>query len=145
ESHPEELEGQQVALRLGVRHALRPGELLTHSLELVALRLHEVRRRLGHEALVGELGLRARDLLLQALALGLRLARLRLAIDEVARADLDAAAGDAHGRGRLAVPGEVQTRHAGDEVGGAVKAVDARREHLAGLHAGLIAPRAQRG
>src|SRR3954454_20957510 len=74
-------------------------ELAAEALELVALRLREVLRRLRDEALGGALRLGARDLALQALALRGRLARLGLGVDEVTGPDLDASAGPRHRRG----------------------------------------------
>src|SRR3954470_6661257 len=100
---------------------LLPVQFAAQALQLLALGLHEMWRRLGNEALVGELGLRAADLLLDALALGRGLARLGLAVDEVARTDLDAPARHGHGRGRLHLTLrartalEVQARHPGHE------------------------------
>src|SRR3954470_25085822 len=104
--------------------ALERFELAAQAVELGALGLDEVRGRLRDEALVGELRLGAGDLAAQPLALGLGLARLRLAVDELARANLDAAAGDADRGRRVAMAGEVQTGHARHEVGGAIEPVD---------------------
>src|SRR3954471_14962250 len=129
---------------MAVLAPLQRVEPAAQALELVALGVHQMRRRLGDEALVAELGLRARDLRLQALPLGGRLARLGLAVDEVARADLDAAAGHRDGGGRLTLRLEVEPRHARHERRRAVEAVDPRRQTPAGLDARLVAPRALR-
>ena len=100
---------------------------------------------LATKPVVGQLGLGARDLPAQAVALGGALALLLGGVDERARADLDHAARERHGGGRLAVALEVQARHPRHQLGVAVEAVQARGEHLAGLDARLVAPGAQRG
>src|SRR5829696_3209283 len=72
-------------------------QLRLQALELVALGLYHRRRRLGDEALVGELALGARDLPLEPLALARRSLRLRLGVDGVRGEHGDVAAGDRDG------------------------------------------------
>ena len=102
EAHAEQLEAEEVALGVGeARHSCSSSRRRRSSFSRSAC--DELLGRLGHEALVGELALGARDLAAQALALGGALARLLGGVDERARADLGHAAGERHGGGRLAV------------------------------------------
>src|SRR5690242_18571257 len=72
-------------------------QLRSEPLQLLALGLNDVRRRLLHEALVRELALSTCDLLLEHLAaLGLA-PRRPLRVDGVRRQDVHGPAGDRHG------------------------------------------------
>ena len=98
------------------------------------------RGRLGDEALVRELALGARDLLLAAVA---RSARARagrgLEVDRLGREHRDAAAGDADGRDRLAAVGRpLDAREPRDVVGRALVAL--RRPAARGTSCPAAAP-----